>query len=48
MAEAKGLAAELATLVDLLVPGDGAFPAAAEVGAQAKLADRLIVMRGAG
>jgi hypothetical protein len=48
MADAKALAAELATLVDLLVPGDGEFPAAAEVGAQAKLADRLIVMRGEG
>jgi hypothetical protein len=48
MADAKALAAELAALVDLLVPGDGEFPAASKVGAQAKLADRLIVMRGEG
>jgi hypothetical protein len=48
MSNAKALAVELAALVDLLVPGDGEFPAAAEVGAQAKLADRLGVMRGAG
>jgi hypothetical protein len=48
MAEANALAAELAALVDLLVPGDGEFPSASEVGAQAKLADRLIVMRGDG
>jgi hypothetical protein len=48
MSDAKALAAELAGLVDLLVPGDGEFPAASEVGTQAKLADRLIVMRGEG
>ena len=48
MSEGKALAAELAALVDLLLPGDGAFPAASEVGAQAKLADRLIAMRGEG
>jgi len=48
MGEAKALAAELAALVDVLVPGDGAFPCASEVGVQAKLADRLIVMRGEG
>ena len=48
MAEAKALAAELAALVDVLVPGDGAFPCASEIGVQAKLADRLIVMRGEG
>jgi hypothetical protein len=48
MSDAKALAAEFAALVDLLVPGDGEFPAASEVGAQAKLADRLIVMRGDG
>jgi hypothetical protein len=48
MSGAKALAAELAALVDLLVPGDGEFPAASEVGAQAKLADRLIVLRGEG
>ena len=30
------------------MPGDGEFLAASEVGAQAKLADRLIVMRGDG
>jgi hypothetical protein len=48
MAEAKALAAELAGLVDLLVPGDGEFPAASEVGAQAKLAVRLVVLRGEG
>ena len=39
---------ELAALVDVLVPGDGAFPCASEVGVQAKLADRLILMRGEG
>jgi hypothetical protein len=48
MVEAKALAAELTALVDLLVPGDGEFPPASQVGAQAKLADRLIVMRGEG
>ena len=48
MTEAKALAAELAALVDVLVPGDDAFPPASEVGVQAKLADRLIVMRGEG
>jgi hypothetical protein len=48
MAEAKALAAELAALVDVLVPGDDAFPPASEVGVQAKLADRLILMRGEG
>ena len=42
------LAAELAALVETLMPGDGEFPAASEVGAQAKLADRLVVMRGEG
>jgi hypothetical protein len=46
MAEAKALAAELAALVDVLVPGDDAFPPASEVGVQAKLADRLTLMRG--
>jgi hypothetical protein len=48
MGEAKALAAELAALVDLLVPGDDAFPLASEVGVQAKLADRLTLMRGEG
>ena len=48
MSDAKALAAEFAALVDLLVPGDGEFPAASEVGVQAKLADRLIVLRGDG
>ena len=48
MSEAKALAAELAALVDVLVPGDGEFPSASEIGVQAKLADRLIVMRGQG
>jgi hypothetical protein len=48
MAEAKALAAELAALVDVLVPGDDAFPCASEVGVQAKLADRLTLMRGEG
>lgn len=48
MSEAKALAAELAALVDVLVPGDGAFPPASEIGVQAKLCDRLIVMRGEG
>ena len=41
-----GLAAELAALVEMLVPGDGEFPSASEIGVQAKLADRLVVMRG--
>jgi hypothetical protein len=45
---AKALAAELAALVDMLVPGDDAFPPASEVGVQAKLTDRLILMRGEG
>jgi hypothetical protein len=48
MAEAKALAAELAALVDVLVQGDDAFPPASAVGVQAKLADRLILMRGEG
>jgi hypothetical protein len=48
MAEAKALAAELAALVDVLVPGDDAFPPASAVGVQAKLTDRLILMRGEG
>ena len=48
MTEAKALAAELAALVDVLVPGDEAFPPASAVGVQAKLADRLILMRGEG
>jgi hypothetical protein len=48
MSEAKALAAELAALVDVLVPGDGEFPCASEVGVQAKLADRLTLMRGEG
>jgi hypothetical protein len=48
MGEAKALAAELAALVDVLVPGDDGFPPASEVGVQAKLADRLIDMRGEG
>jgi hypothetical protein len=46
--EAKALAAELAALVDVLVPGDEAFPPASEVGVQAKLADRWALMRGDG
>jgi hypothetical protein len=45
---AKALAAELAALVDILVPGDGQFPCASAIGVQAKLADRLIVLRGQG
>jgi hypothetical protein len=48
MTEAKALAAELAALVDVLVPGDDGFPCASEVGVQAKLADRLSLMRGEG
>jgi hypothetical protein len=48
MGEAKALAAELAALVDVLVPGDDAFPPASEVGVQAKLADRLTLMQGEG
>ena len=32
MSNAKALAAELAALVDLLVPGDGEFPAASAIG----------------
>ena len=47
MAESQALAAELAALVDTLVPGDHAFPPASAVGAQAKLADRLVGLRGA-
>jgi len=46
--EAKALAAELAALVDVLVPGDETFPPASEVGVQAKLADRWTQMRGEG
>jgi hypothetical protein len=46
--EAKALAAELAALVDVLVPGDDSFPPASEVGVQAKLADRVALMRGEG
>jgi hypothetical protein len=46
MNEARELAAELATLVEMMVPGDGEFPAASEIGVQAKLADRLVIMRG--
>jgi len=46
--EAKALAAELAALVDVLVPGDEAFPPASEVGVQAKLADRWTLMQGEG
>lgn len=34
-------AQELALLVDLLIPGDGDFPAASQVGAHGLLADRL-------
>jgi hypothetical protein len=48
MGEAKALAAELAALVDVLVPGDDAFPPASAVGVQAKLADRLALMQGDG
>jgi hypothetical protein len=48
MGKAMALAAELAALVDVLVPGDGEFPRASEVGVQAKLADRLTLMRGEG
>lgn len=48
MSDAKALAAELAALVDVLVPGDGEFPCASEIGVQAKLADRLTLMRGQG
>lgn len=48
MTETQALAAELAALVDVLVPGDHEFPPASQIGAQAKLADRLIVMRGDG
>jgi hypothetical protein len=40
-------AVELALLVDTLLPGDGLFPPAALVGAQALLAERLIRLRGA-
>ena len=46
MSDAKALAAEFAALVNLLVPGDAEFPGASAVGVQAKLADRLIVLRG--
>jgi hypothetical protein len=47
MVETQALTAELAALVDTLIPGDHEFPPASAVGAQAKLADRLIVMRDA-
>jgi hypothetical protein len=40
-------AAELALLVDTLMPGDELFPAASAVGVQALLAARLVRLRGA-
>ncbi|MEZ5667348.1 MAG: hypothetical protein R3F55_07930 [Alphaproteobacteria bacterium] len=40
-ADAVTPAAELVALVDALVPGDGAFPPASAVGAQARLVERL-------
>ena len=40
-------AAELALLVDTLLPGDELFPAASAVGVQALLASRLEQLRGA-
>jgi hypothetical protein len=40
-------AAELARLVDTLLPGDELFPAASAVGVQALLVARLVQMRGA-
>ena len=42
----KAIAAELAALVDVLLPGDDLFPEASAVGLQAVLADRLRVRRG--
>jgi hypothetical protein len=47
MSEAHALARTLAGLVDVLLPGDELFPPASQVGVQAKLADRLIELRGA-
>ncbi len=45
MTEPRALAATLAALVDLLLPGDQLFPSGSSVGVQAKLADRLIELR---
>ncbi len=42
----KTIAAELAALVDVLLPGDDLFPQASAVGLQAVLADRLRALRG--
>ena len=42
----KEIAAELAALVDVMLPGDDLFPAASAVGLQAVLADRLRERRG--
>ena len=41
MSEPRKRAATLAALVDVLLPGDALFASAAEVGLQAKLAERL-------
>ncbi len=46
--DAVDAAAEFAALVDVLIPGDGAFPAASTVGAQARLAERLDRLAGPG
>ena len=42
------LAAELLALVDVLIPGDAAFPSAGVVGVQGKLAERLDSLAGSG
>ena len=46
MSEPRKRAAVLAALVEVLLPGDALFPSAAEVGVQAKLAERLADQRG--
>jgi hypothetical protein len=45
---ATALAAELAALVDALIPGDGRWPAASAVGVQGVLAERLLTADGEG
>ena len=47
-ATAHAQAAELAVLVDTLIPGDGRWPSAATVGIQGVVAARLLTARGEG
>ena len=47
-ATAHAQAAELAALVDTLIPGDGRWPSAATVGVQGVVAARLLAARGEG